>query len=86
MIDFGSLVPYVILGAAIAGPFVFVRFLSRGEPLDLFRMFVAPAELPWPRGVQEEEPRPWRWDAHSSWTAEAARSESASLDSVPEAA
>lgn len=87
MIDFASLVAFIIVGAAIAGPFIFVRVLARGEPLDLFRMFAAPTELPWPRGVQEEEPQPWRWDARSSRpTPESARSESGSPHAMPEAA
>lgn len=90
MIDFAAVVPFVILATAIAGPFVFVRSLARSEPLDLFRMFAMPAELPWPRGVQEEEPQPWRWNA---WSPRPARPESSrehgtlsTADAMPDAA
>lgn len=72
MTDFAFFLLIAVLGVAIAAPFLFVRFVSRGEPLSVMRLFVAPAELPWPRGVQEEEPRPWRWNTRSS--------ESGSLD------
>jgi hypothetical protein len=60
---FAFLVALAILGVAISAPYLFVRFVARGEPIDVLRLFVAPAELPWPRGVQEEEPQPWRWNA-----------------------
>jgi hypothetical protein len=88
VIDFASL---AILGAAITAPFLFVRLVSRGEPFDVLRLFAGPAEMPWPRGVQEEEPRPWRWNARP-WQSAHAGSRSfddridAAGDGLPDAA
>jgi hypothetical protein len=62
VIDIASLLDIAALAALVAAPLVLVRFLARGEPVDLSRLFAIPSELPWPRGVQEEEPRPWRLD------------------------
>lgn len=62
MIDIASLLDIAIFAVLVAAPLVLVRVLARGEPVDLSRLFAIPAELPWPRGVQEEEPRPWRMD------------------------
>jgi hypothetical protein len=64
VLDIASFVPYLILAIAIAVPVVLIRLLA-GEPYDVLRLFVRPAEHAWPRGVQEEEPMPWRWDAPS---------------------
>ena len=62
MIDIAFLLDIAVFAALVAAPLVLVRFLTRGEPVDLSRLFAIPSELPWPRGVQEEEPRPWRVD------------------------
>jgi hypothetical protein len=62
VIDIASLLDIAVLAALVAAPLVLVRFLTRGEPVDLSRLFAIPSELPWPRGVQEEEPRAWRVD------------------------
>jgi hypothetical protein len=62
VIDIASLLDIAALASLVAAPLVLVRFLARGEPVDLSRLFAIPSELPWPRGVQEEEPRPWRID------------------------
>ena len=84
MIDFASL---AILGVAITAPFLFVRFVSRGEPLDVLRLFAGPAELPWPRGVQEEEPQPWRWNTLSSQPVPGRQDQlDAARDAMPDAA
>jgi hypothetical protein len=63
VIDFAVLASIAFVGLVIAAPALFVRFVARGEPLDVLRLFTGLAELPWPRGVQEEEPQPWRWNA-----------------------
>jgi hypothetical protein len=51
-----ALLPQVIIAlAALVAPVVFLaRFIARGEdsPLDA---------IAWPRGVQEEDPQPWRF-------------------------
>jgi hypothetical protein len=62
VIDIASLLDIAALASLVAAPLVLVRFLARGEPVDLSRLFAIPSELPWPRGVQEEDPRPWRVD------------------------
>jgi hypothetical protein len=51
----------IFLVAAVAALILGIRRLAGGEPIDLGALFTSPAAtLPWPRGVQEEEPRPWR--------------------------
>jgi len=39
-----------------------LRAIDSGDPVDLASMFAHPWELTWPRGVQEEEPQPWKLD------------------------
>ncbi|MGC8633517.1 MAG: hypothetical protein ACP5VP_02450 [Candidatus Limnocylindrales bacterium] len=43
--------------ALVAIPILLIRALG---PVDLSALFRAPSLDAWPRGVQEEEPRPWR--------------------------
>lgn len=55
------LVEIVAFVALVAAPPILIsRFLAGGERSDLSRLFAIPADLPWPRGVQEEEPVRWR--------------------------
>jgi len=51
----------VVLTAAPA--ILIARLIAGSEPSDLAELVAARAELPWPRGVQEEDPQPWRFDA-----------------------
>ena len=51
----------IFLVAAVAALMLGIRRVAGGEPIDLSALFRSPAAtLPWPRGVQEEEPRSWR--------------------------
>lgn len=50
----------VTAAVALIGWIVLLRVLTAGEPVDLADLFRQPGQLPWPRGVQEEEPQPWR--------------------------
>lgn len=56
---------FELIAAAVviaAPPTLFIRWLAGGEgagPTNLFRL---PADLPWPRGVQEADPPRWRPD------------------------
>jgi hypothetical protein len=43
--------------ALVSIPVLLIRALG---PVDLSALFRAPSPDAWPRGVQEEEPRPWR--------------------------
>jgi hypothetical protein len=56
----GSLAPLLALGAVVLVPVVLARaLLGRADLANLYR-----AEGDgWPRGVQEEESRPWRFTA-----------------------
>jgi hypothetical protein len=49
-----------ILAALIAAWFLVVRLIAGDQPVDLAALFGAATRMPWPRGVQEEEPQPWR--------------------------
>ena len=49
-----SLVPAIALVASL----VVVRRLAGDQPIDLAALFGHATPMPWPRGVQEEEPRP----------------------------
>jgi hypothetical protein len=59
MIDSTTLSSIVSVAIGLVGSAVLLRAITAGEPLDLAEMFPHPWELDWPRGVQEEEPRPW---------------------------
>lgn len=49
-----STVPMIAL---VSIPVLLIRALG---PVDFSALFRAPSPDAWPRGVQEEEPRPWR--------------------------
>ncbi len=51
-----------LLGAAIAAMVSAIRLIAGDEPVDLAALIGAAAPMPWPRGVQEEEPHPWRFE------------------------
>jgi hypothetical protein len=50
----------VTAAVALIAWVVLLRVLTAGEGFDLADLFRHPGELPWPRGVQEEEPQRWR--------------------------
>ena len=60
MFDFDALLSLSIVALGIAGWAAFLRLVSGREPVNLAALFGRPWELSWPRGVQEEEPVPWR--------------------------
>jgi hypothetical protein len=55
--DFVSI---VIPATAVVASLVAVRRLAGDQPIDLAVLFGNASQMPWPRGVQEEEPQPWR--------------------------
>ena len=61
MNDFRPLLEIVAYTTLIVVPtLIVVRFLAGGDGVALADLFAASRELPWPRGVQEEEPVSWR--------------------------
>jgi hypothetical protein len=60
--DIASLGQIAAITAVIVAPVVLVRILAGGGSVGLEGLFPPPGEPPWPRGVQEEEPRQWRID------------------------
>ena len=62
MFDIDALTTALLILAAIAAVLVLTWALGAGDPTDLGLLFGRPWELAWPRGVQEEEPQPWRLD------------------------
>ena len=63
MTDFATLIE-VSAAAALVVAFIamFTWLLSGTHGPSLPVVLVAPLDPPWPRGVQEEEPLPWRLD------------------------
>lgn len=61
MSNTGTLILNVIWLLALAGAIVGgLRLLAGPNPPGLAGLFTAePARMPWPQGVQEEEPVPW---------------------------
>ncbi len=62
MFDIDALTTALLILAAIAAVLVLTWAIGAGDPTDLGLLFGRPWELPWPRGIQEEEPQPWRLD------------------------
>ena len=60
--DLASVLSFAIPATAAIASLVAVRRLAGDQPIDLAVLFGDAAHLPWPRGVQEEEPRPWRFE------------------------
>ena len=51
----------VLFFVGIAVPIVLVvRWLGNGDAAGIDGLFASPTDLPWPRGVQEEEPARWK--------------------------
>ena len=56
-----TLAQIVAVLTVVVLPFVLIaRFLDGRDPDPVSDPIVSP-RMPWPRGVQEEEPRPWRF-------------------------
>ena len=62
MFDLASVLSFVIPATVVVASLVVVRRLSGDQPIDLAVLFGNASHMPWPRGVQEEEPRPWRFE------------------------
>jgi hypothetical protein len=60
--DLAFLLSSAIPAIAFVVSLVVVRRLAGGQPIDLAVLFGNAGHMPWPRGVQEEEPRPWRFE------------------------
>ena len=60
MFDPTTLTNLVFVAISLTAMAAILRAIGAGDPLDLGSMFAHPWEATWPRGVQEEEPRPWR--------------------------
>ncbi|MBI3748633.1 MAG: hypothetical protein HY262_07295 [Chloroflexi bacterium] len=52
-----------VLAVTVLPIVVAVRLMAGHEDLGFGPFVRSDATLPWPRGVQEEEPRPWRLGA-----------------------
>ena len=55
---FDPSLPFLVI--SIVAMLILVRAIGAGAPVDLGAIFPHAWELDWPRGVQEEEPQPWR--------------------------
>jgi hypothetical protein len=61
MDDLTTLAQIVAVLAVTVLPLVLIaRFLDGRDP-DPFSDAALPTPMPWPRGVQEEDPRPWHF-------------------------
>jgi hypothetical protein len=91
MFDPTTLTNVVFLAISIAAMAAILRGIGAGDPVDLASMFAHPWEAGWPRGVQEEEPQPWRLERLGDAAAPAppvalARSAATSCDDAWDAA
>jgi hypothetical protein len=58
------LLQLILGGALVAAPIVLIVWLLAGrQDASLADLFAPPGELPWPRGIQEEEPEAWNLHA-----------------------
>ena len=61
MDDLTTLAQIIAVLTVVVLPLVLIaRFLDGRDP-DLMSDPAVPTRMPWPSGVQEEEPRPWRF-------------------------
>jgi len=60
--DLESLLSLAIPATAVIASVIVVRRLGGDQPVNLVMLFGDATHLPWPRGVQEEEPQPWRFE------------------------
>jgi hypothetical protein len=60
--ELASFAQMVLVTAAVAAPIVLLaRLLAGDESVSLADLAFAAGRPSWPRGVQEEEPAPWRF-------------------------
>ena len=60
MSDIAPLFEMALVIAAVASPAILVaRLLAGSEPGSLASLFSTSDTNTWPRGVQEEDPKPW---------------------------
>ena len=62
MPDTTTLTSLAFIAFGLATWVVVLRAIAGSDPFDLGSVFGRPWELGWPRGVQEEEPQPWRFE------------------------
>lgn len=62
MFDLTFLPDIAIPAIGLIASVVLVRRLAGDQPVDLAVLFGRAGPMPWPRGVQEEEPQPWRFE------------------------
>jgi hypothetical protein len=61
MYDIAALFEIVAVIAVVAAPPIILARLLAGRDVDTqVRLFAVQRDLPWPRGVQEEDPPRWR--------------------------
>ena len=61
MDDLTTLAQIIAVLTVVVVPVVFIARFLDGRDQDPFSDPAAPTRLPWPRGVQEEDPRPWQF-------------------------
>jgi hypothetical protein len=81
VIEFASLLEIAGSTAMIVAPAIlFHRLLAGAEGPTLADLFAIPVDPPWPRGVQEEEPRRWQLERLERRSTPAAASGAAAAD------
>ena len=69
MEDLTTLAQIVAVLTVVIVPIVLIaRFLDSRDP-DPYSYLAQPTPMSWPRGIQEEDPRPWRFAAPTSHAA-----------------
>ena len=72
MIDFATLFEIAGTMALVVAPAILLnRLLAGSEGPSLTDILAKPVNPPWPRGVQEEEPAPWRLERLNARTTSA---------------
>ena len=72
-----------ILAALIVAWCAVIRLVAGDQPLDLTALLGQAAPMPWPRGVQEEEPQRWRLELLDRRPAARIRARSAVAPRIP---
>lgn len=58
-----ELIQVLVLVATAIPVIATIRLIAGGADAGLNGILTFDASLPWPKGVQEEEPQPWRFDS-----------------------
>ena len=61
MDDLTTLAQIIAVLTVVVVPLVLIARFLDGRDSDPLSDPAVPTRMPWPRGVQEEEPRPWRF-------------------------